>query len=396
MALLFFCAAALGQLPLGVAALCAWIAWNARAIISQCAGVLAPAVLMALLYVAPPWLHCLARLQECDMTLNVSDTALALVGIACFISMAHATAGARTRRNAVESWWPHVGSLLLLGVAAARLVGVADPIAGDGVAGHLLFVTANDAAFAPIFFLLCIGTARSCPKVLVAHAVAIAVFAILAASVAESRLVVIVALIAAGTLLAVATRGDRNFGRMASIVALVALIGAAVAIATNERLSGKLREVVDASLATRAYLVETALRLWSESPLLGKGPGAFEASYASAHAAFPPSHEIDKRFVSWPHNAFVEMLLEKGLAGVVSLIVAAGWLYRRSVATATMAMGERSFGGAAVVVSALLFVLLAFVETSIHRVYFLPGAAAIIGALVTCGSQRAVGAREVI
>jgi hypothetical protein len=80
----------------------------------------------------------------------------------------------------------------------------------------------------------------------------------------------------------------------------------------------------------------------------------------------------------------------------VSLIAAAGWLYRRSVTTVTMAAGGRSFGEAMVVVSALLFVLLAFVETSVHRVYFLPGAAAIIGALVTCGPQRRVGAREVI
>jgi O-antigen ligase len=122
--------------------------------------------------------------------------------------------------------------------------------------------------------------------------------------------------------------------------------------------------------------------------------GAFEASYASAHATFPPSHEIDKRFVSWPHNALVEMLLEKGLAGVVSLIVAAGWLYRRSIGTVRIAKGESSFGRPAVFVSAFLFILLAFVEASIHRLYFPTGTAAIMGALVACSSHRVVLAGE--
>jgi O-antigen ligase len=198
-------------------------------------------------------------------------------------------------------------------------------------------------------------------------------------------------LVTAATLVAMAMRGDRALRRFASVAVLVALAGAGIGVVVNDRLSGKLREGIDASLETRAYLLETALRLWGENPILGRGPGAFELHYAQAHADFPPAREIDKRFVAWPHNAFVEVLLEKGLVGVAGLLAAAGWFFWRTRVGATLSSQRKAIGGHGALVAALLFAVLALVETSVHRVYFLTGVAAVVGTLFPCHLHNAEG-----
>jgi O-antigen ligase len=328
--------------------------------------------------------------EQCNWSLNISDSVLAFMGIGCFLAMGYANPNGRN--GVIERSWTNLGCLLLLSLAALRLANVSVPILGNDVAGRALFVTANDAAFAPIFGLLCISRIAFRRGTLIAHATGHAAFAVLAASFAESRLVVIVSLVTAATLVAMAMRGDRALRRFASVAVLVALAGAGIGVVVNDRLSGKLRAGIDASLETRAYLLETALRLWGESPIIGRGPGAFELHYAQAHADFPPAREIDKRFVAWPHNAPVEVLLEKGLLGVGGLLAAAGWFFWRARLGATVPLQGKAVASDGVLVAALLFAALALVETSVHRIYFLTGVAAVVGTLFPCRLHNAESA----
>lgn len=390
MVLLFFCAAAFGQLPLGAAALCAFLVWHLRTIGERCSSVLAPAMLVGAAWVLPSWIHCIAEVERCDLPLNISDSVLALVAFGCFLSMA--CTGATAKRSVVELWWINLGCAFLMGLAAARLAGVSSPLLGSELVGRALFVTDNDTAFASLFALLCISRATARRGVLIAHAGGHAAFAVWAASVAESRLIVAVALASAATLVALATSANRRLGRMVSVAMVVAVVGAGVGLAMNDRLASKVRDGIDASMETRVYLVETALRLWRESPVLGGGAGAFELNYAQAHAEFPPPRGIDARFVAWPHNAIAETLLEKGLAGVVGLALAAGWFFRRALRGASLnpvRPGAGTYGG---LVAVLLFAALAVVETSIHRIYFVTGGAALVGAFLPCHSARVGGA----
>jgi hypothetical protein len=88
--------------------------------------------------------------------------------------------------------------------------------------------------------------------------------------------------------------------------------------------------------------------------------------------------------VAWPHNAFVEVLLEKGLVGVAGLLAAAGWFFWRTRVGATVSWQRKASGEHGALVAALLFAALALVETSVHRVYFLTGVAAVVGTLIPC------------
>ena len=207
MALFFFCAVALGQFAVGAAVLCGWIVWHGCTIRDRCSGVLAPVILAGLLYVLPSWMHCFAMAEQCNWSLNISDSILALMAIGCFLAMGRADANGRN--GAIERSWTNLGCVLLLGLAALRVANVSIPMLGNEIAGRALFVTVNDTAFAPIFGLLCISRVTSRRGTLIAHAAGHAAFAVLAASFAESRLLVIISLISAATLVAMAMSGDR-------------------------------------------------------------------------------------------------------------------------------------------------------------------------------------------
>jgi O-antigen ligase len=389
MVLFFFCAVAFGQFSLGAAAICASLVWHLHTIRERCCGVLAPAMLLGATWILPSWTHCIAEAERCNWQLNVSDSVLTLVAFGCFLDMGRTDATAKTA--AIELWWTNLGCAVLMGLAAARLAGVSSPLSGSEIVGRALFVTGNDTAFASIFALLCISRVTAHRGVLLVHAVGHAAFAVFAAAVAESRLVVALSLTSAATLVALATRADRRLGRIVSVAVVVTVTGAGIGLAMNDRLASKMRDGIDASIDTRAYLVQTALRLWRESPVFGRGAGAFELGYAQAHADSPPARTIDARFVPWPHNAIVELLLEKGVVGGGALLVAAGWLFRRAVRADTLASERFAAGRVGALVAALLFAALAVVETSIHRIYFVTGGAALVGALVPCHLQSAGG-----
>lgn len=392
MALFFFCAAAFGQFPLGAAALGASLVWRLPTIGERCSRVLAPAMLAGAAWVLPSWVHCIAETGSCNWALNMSDSALAVVAFGCFLAMGRTDATAK--RSVIELCWTNLGCGVLMGLAAARLAGVSGSLLGSEIAGRALFVTDNDTAFASIFALLCISRVTTHRGLLIVHAVGHAAFAVFAAAVAESRLVVALSLTSAATLAALATRGDRRLRRIVSVAVVVAVAGAGVGLAVNDRLAGKVRDGIDASIDTRVYLVETAMRLWRQSPVFGGGAGAFELNYAQAHADSPPAPRVDARFVSWPHNAFVELLLEKGVVGIVGLALAAGWFFRRAFPGGSLIAVRSAAGATGAVVAALLFAALALVETSIHRIYFATGGAALLGALVPCRFESAGGSDE--
>lgn len=70
------------------------------------------------------------------------------------------------------------------------------------------------------------------------------------------------------------------------------------------------------SLASRIMIWHSAVRMIADHPLLGIGPGNFQAEYLRYQQYFPP-------YLEWsaphPHNVFLDLWLEGGLLGVTGL-----------------------------------------------------------------------------
>lgn len=62
---------------------------------------------------------------------------------------------------------------------------------------------------------------------------------------------------------------------------------------------------------------------WSEHPLLGLGPSNFEVAYRQgmSNLTLPDWMMIDFRSVPWAHNLYIEALVERGIVGLITLLV---------------------------------------------------------------------------
>ena len=116
----------------------------------------------------------------------------------------------------------------------------------------------------------------------------------------------------------------------------------------DARLAAKFGSFLD----TRLALWLSAWRMFLDAPLAGHGPNTFGLLYLPYLNALDIRGRlpVDDRVIPWPHNLYLEMLAERGVPGLVALlvvVVVAGWvLWRlrsarcrdtRLIATATLA-----------------------------------------------------------
>ena len=118
---------------------------------------------------------------------------------------------------------------------------------------------------------------------------------------------------------------------MLRIWATALVAGIAVDLATG----GALREAVlglleDWSVAQRAALMLAGVRMFLESPILGVGPGGFPAELDRIGALVPRLWDLKPT----PHNAYIQMAAEAGLAGLAAYVAFLAALFRRAVALA--------------------------------------------------------------
>ncbi|MEH6617659.1 MAG: O-antigen ligase family protein [Porticoccus sp.] len=62
---------------------------------------------------------------------------------------------------------------------------------------------------------------------------------------------------------------------------------------------------------------------WSDHPILGLGPSHFEVAYklGISNLALPDWVEVEPRMVPWAHNLYIEALVERGMFGLITLIL---------------------------------------------------------------------------
>jgi O-antigen ligase len=112
------------------------------------------------------------------------------------------------------------------------------------------------------------------------------------------------------------------------------------------------------------------------APWFGRGLGGF-AELAQAYARPGPGRpDLDPRLISWPHNVFIEVLVEKGVAGLAAFLglwgLALRNLVRRPPPNLREARRAAGFLFTALVLAGLL-------DSSTKRLWYLPSLLYLLG-----------------
>jgi O-antigen ligase len=120
--------------------------------------------------------------------------------------------------------------------------------------------------------------------------------------------------------------------RKPMLFALAALVLAFVGIAATQVQSEKFRQFLDfqnrSSTSVRLQIYQVAARLVDEHPLVGIGPGLFQANYQreSTEILGHPPYEWD---MPHPHNIFLAFWLNAGLLGLAAFVGLLFFAHRR-------------------------------------------------------------------
>jgi O-antigen ligase len=134
--------------------------------------------------------------------------------------------------------------------------------------------------------------------------------------------------IATGALVRLRRQDRAARRRSLALAAVVAALGGALLVHGRDSVAAFLGR--DLSLSGRTVLWSGTVQMAKERPWFGYGYATF---WPRAQAAAEPSLAHVEGFpVRHPHNGFLEVLFELGLAGLLALLVPYLWLLRRAVA----------------------------------------------------------------
>jgi O-antigen ligase len=371
--LLFFPAAFLGSLwlvPLGAAL--AAIAWLFAGAYRSCGRDILVPIAMLLAYWAPSALACWTNSGFCIAWMIEQEVYLLVAGLLLCVC-GYAALGLNAGRASVL-----YGTAFVALVTAAVFVLMTRDDLTAGIRPPLLplLVERNDLALlvAWIFFLhgLQRGAAERTVTPYLAYLVALAIGGLIALA-TQSRLVVLISLLG---VIVFAPVGRRFRWRWL----IVGIVAAGVIAVEHAQLRGLTERVLLASggpaVATRFLLWGAGWDMFLAAPWFGRGLGGF-AELAQAYARPGPGRpDLDPRLISWPHNVFIEVLVEKGVAGLAAFLglwgLALRNLVRRPPPNLREARRAAGFLFTALVLAGLL-------DSSTKRLWYLPSLLYLLG-----------------
>jgi len=369
--LLFFPAAFLGSLWLApLAAALAAGAWFLAGAYRSCGKDLLVPIVMLLAYFAPSVLGCWTGTGFCIMWMLEQEVYLLVAGLLLYVC-GYATVGLKARRAAVL-----YGAAFSLLIAMALYVLATRDSLTTGIRPPLLplLVERNDLAFLIAWMFFLHGLQRGATDRTITHYIAyLAALAVggLLALATQSRLVVLLLLLGVVTFAPV----GRSSRWQWSIIGIVAASVIAVEHAQLQRLAERvLLAAGGPSVATRAFLWGAGWEMFLAAPWFGHGMGGF-AELAATYA--PPGRtDLDPRLISWPHNVFIEVLVEKGIAGLAAFLGLWGLALRNLSCRVPPDLIEARRA------SGFLFVAMLFagvLDSSTKRLWYLPSLLYLLG-----------------
>jgi len=138
------------------------------------------------------------------------------------------------------------------------------------------------------------------------------------------------------------------------------------------------------SISSRLYLWKSGWDMFLNGPWLGHGLGGFAELFETYRRAAPVEPGLDVRFTPWPHNVLIEILVEKGLAGLAAFLA----LLALALTNLT-AKPREDFKQVRRAAVFLLLTLIAtgFFDSTTKRIWYLPSLLYVMG-MSACISQK--------
>jgi O-antigen ligase len=139
------------------------------------------------------------------------------------------------------------------------------------------------------------------------------------------------------------------------------------------------------SISSRLYLWKSGWDMFLNAPWFGHGLGGFAEMFETYRRAAPVEPGLDVRFTPWPHNVLIEILVEKGLAGL------AAFLALLAVAVTNLTAKPREdFKQVRRAAVFLLLTLIAtgFFDSTTKRIWYLPSLLYVMGMSAGISQKR--------
>ena len=139
------------------------------------------------------------------------------------------------------------------------------------------------------------------------------------------------------------------------------------------------------SVSSRVYLWRTGWEMFLNAPWFGHGLGGFAELFDTYRSAAPVEPGLDVRFTPWPHNVLIEILVEKGIAGLMAFLA----LLALAVANLTDKARE-NFKDARRAAGFLLLTLIiaGLLDSTTKRIWYLPSLLYILGMSAGMSQKR--------
>jgi O-antigen ligase len=139
------------------------------------------------------------------------------------------------------------------------------------------------------------------------------------------------------------------------------------------------------SISSRLYLWKSGWEMFLNAPWLGHGLGGFAGLFDTYRPAAPVEPGLDVRFTPWPHNVPIEILVEKGLAGLTAFLA----LLVLVVANLT-AKPREDFKQVRRAAGFLLLILIitGLLDSTTKRIWYLPSLLYVLGMAAGMSQKR--------
>jgi len=141
------------------------------------------------------------------------------------------------------------------------------------------------------------------------------------------------------------------------------------------------------SVATRFFLWSAGWEMFLAAPWFGQGLGGFAELAATSARPPPGGTNLDPRLISWPHNVFIEVLVEKGIAGLAAFLGLWGLALRNLLRRPPSALRGARRAASYLFMAMLLAGLL---DSTTKRLWYLPTLFYLLG--VSAAISRAYDA----
>jgi O-antigen ligase len=130
------------------------------------------------------------------------------------------------------------------------------------------------------------------------------------------------------------------------------------------------------SVSSRMYLWQSGWEMFLSAPWFGHGLGGFAELFDKYRLGAPVEPGLDIRFTPWPHNVLIEIMVEKGIAGLVAFVA----LLALAVANLTgKARGDFKDARRAAGFLLLTLIITGLLDSTTKRIWYLPSLLYILG-----------------